>query len=478
VNSAGISDPSYMPHPRKTSTMAFPTTKMPAYVDLKVRVSLALSRCQEAPWLDFKESQPWEILRWRLLKTIMGMANLRDGGLIVVGVAEKGNAWSLTGIAPEHLVTFDYDSIIDQLGKYASPQVRVDVVTHDHEDGNRYLAFHVHQFDDSPVICRHNSSDTVKPKDRLTAGDVYVRPGAGKPQTATVTDAAQLRDLLELAAESRARKIVETAKRLGLVPAETAAAQFDEELAPIARGPVPIEESPHWHVMFRPEAYESNRIPTLTDCVRLVQKARVQLRGWDFPHMASETSMNNGFVRGSHWIGSSANFMGNIEYWRLFQSGQFTHFALVREAVSPEWRAKLKQDTMNHLGRGFDIDWDSIPGFISLTNLIYTVTEYFEFAARVCQAGVYRGGLDVSLEVNGINGFVLTTDFSRLWSEFRRATDASFSNRWRLSSDQLVAASADCSRNAIMWLCECFGWISPNADSIRKDQERLLSGNM
>ena len=88
--------------------MAFPTTQMSGYGDLKERVTLALSRCQEQPWLDFKESQPWSVLRWRLLKTIMGMANLRDGGLILVGVAEKGTAWELLAFSPTiwpHLTT-------------------------------------------------------------------------------------------------------------------------------------------------------------------------------------------------------------------------------------------------------------------------------------------------------------------------------------------------------------------------------------
>src|SRR5437899_693602 len=147
--------------------MAFPTTEMSGYSDLKRRITLALSRCQEQPWLDFKESQPWSVLRWRLLKTIMGMANLRDGGLVLVGVAEKGTAWELTGIEPAHLAAFDYDDIIDQLSKYASPQVNVDIVVHDHDDGKRYLAFCVHQFNDSPVVCRNSSPVDVKPKDRL-----------------------------------------------------------------------------------------------------------------------------------------------------------------------------------------------------------------------------------------------------------------------------------------------------------------------
>jgi hypothetical protein len=204
---------------------------MSGYADLKGRITLALSRCQEQPWLDFKESQPWQVLRWRLLKTIMGMANLRDGGLIVVGVAEKGTSWELTGIEAAHLDTFDYDDIIDQLSKYASPQVNVDIVVHDHDGGKRYLAFHAHQFNDSPVVCRNNSPDDVKPKDRLAAGEIYVRPTTGKPQTVKVTDASRLHDLLELAAEFRARRMLEVGKRIGMVPGETAASLYDAELS-------------------------------------------------------------------------------------------------------------------------------------------------------------------------------------------------------------------------------------------------------
>src|SRR4051794_5375474 len=110
--------------------MAFPTTEMSGYIDLRGRIILALGRCQEQTWLDFKESQPWPDLRWRLLKTIMGMANLRDGGLILIGVSERDNTWELIGIDQAHLDTFDYDDIADQLNKYASPQVNLDIVVH------------------------------------------------------------------------------------------------------------------------------------------------------------------------------------------------------------------------------------------------------------------------------------------------------------------------------------------------------------
>lgn len=223
--------------------MAFPNTQMSGYTDLKERITLALGRCQEQPWLDFKESQPWRTLCWRLLKTIMGMANLRDGGLIVVGVAENGTTWQLTGVEPDHLTTFDYDDIMGQVGKYASPQAIIDVVVHGHSDGKSYLAFHIHQFKDTPVVCRNNGPANVKPKERLAAGDIYVRPTHGVPRTEKVTDAAQLHDLLELAAEFRARRMLEVGRRIGLVPGEPAASLYDAELAAANQVPLrPKEE--------------------------------------------------------------------------------------------------------------------------------------------------------------------------------------------------------------------------------------------
>lgn len=456
--------------------MAFPTTQMSGYADLKGRIALALSRCQEQPWLDFKESQPWSVLRWRLLKTIMGMANIRDGGLILIGVAEKGTTWELTGIESAHLATFDYDDIIDQLSKYASPQVSVDIVLHDHDDGKRYLAFHVHQFNDSPVVCRNNSPDDVKPKDRLAAGEVYVRPTTGKPQTVKVTDAARLHDLLDLAAEFRARRMLEIGKRVGLVPSESATKRYDAEFSTIKSFPVPIKDFPHWCVMYRPESYDPDLIPTLTDCFRLVEKSRVQFRGWDFPHLATNSDSAHGVLRGSQWIGSWANFMGSIEYWQLFQSGQFVHFAALHEVTEKQWRDKLQHDTMSHLGRNRDIEWASVPGYISLVNLIYTVTEYFEFAARICQAGIYRGNLNISIDLTGVKGFLLTTDSNRMWRQHCIASEDHLSKTWIVSSETLISGSLDHSLKAVVWLSECLGWMSPNVDAIRGEQQKLISG--
>jgi hypothetical protein len=246
-------------------------------------------------------------------------------------------------------------------------------------------------------------------------------------------------------------------------------------LASLTDMPVPVKDYPYWTVMYRPETYNPELIASLSECVKLVEKARVRLRGWDFPHLSNRDTDRS---QGSTWIGSWASFMGEIEYWRLYQSGQFIHLAAVPEAVELRWREKLEQDTKSHLRHRNDINWSAVPGYVSLVNLVYTVTEYFEFAARICQAGVYKGGLEVSLAATGIKGFVLTTDWDRAWSEYHPATDDRLYKTWKLSSDQLVAGSSEHSMKALVWLCECFGWMSPNVEVIKRDQNRLMSGNL
>jgi hypothetical protein len=255
-------------------------------------------------------------------------------------------------------------------------------------------------------------------------------------------------------------------------------ASSSQILAAIKDLPVPVKSVAYWTVLFRPETYSPERIPTLTECVKLVEKARVQLRGWDFPHLAMREDECNGTVRGSTWTGSWTNFMGNVEYWQLFQSGQFVHFSAVREATEPQWRIKLQREAMSHLQHIHDIDWDAIPGYVSLVNLVYVITEYFEFAARICQAGIYQGDIEIAIGLHGARGFLLTTEWSRVWRQYCRASSNELNKSWRISSEAMVAGSAEHSLKAITWLCECFGWMSPNLEALSHDQQKLLSGRL
>jgi predicted HTH transcriptional regulator len=71
--------------------MAIPTSDMPGHRALHDRVVAALDTCVESQSIDFKESAPWEALQFKIIRTALAMANLRDGGVVVVGVGERGS---------------------------------------------------------------------------------------------------------------------------------------------------------------------------------------------------------------------------------------------------------------------------------------------------------------------------------------------------------------------------------------------------
>jgi hypothetical protein len=204
---------------------AIPTSDMPGYRRLHERVINALDRCQESQGIDFKESAPWNSLKWRIITTALGMGNLRDGGIIVIGASERGQTWDLTGITNEHLATYDPDVIIDVVNKYSSPNIEMDIVLTKYKNDREFLSIQVNEFRDTPIVCKKNGPDGQG----IIEGAVYVRP-PGVARTTRVMDSSQLHDLLELAAEKRARRILEVSRRIGLVPTSNSEERFDREL--------------------------------------------------------------------------------------------------------------------------------------------------------------------------------------------------------------------------------------------------------
>lgn len=158
------------------------------------------------------------------MKTILAMGNLRDGGIIVVGVSERGDTWDVGGISGEDFLTYDVDTIIDQANAFVSRHADLAIVAVEHH-GKKFLALQVDEFLETPVVCKKNG-----PADSgLVEGAVYVR-SAGMARTTRITNASQMHDLLELAAEKRARRILEVGRRVGLVQEPSASQKFDKEL--------------------------------------------------------------------------------------------------------------------------------------------------------------------------------------------------------------------------------------------------------
>jgi len=235
--------------------------------------------------------------------------------------------------------------------------------------------------------------------------------------------------------------------------------------------PVPVSDLPHWRVVYRPKAFEPERIDSLRRCLDLVENNAVSLRGWDFPHLG-EARRELRF--GESWVESWVDFMSHLEFWRMYQSGQFLYLGAVREMRDQEWHGQLMRAATDHLRRVLGVDVTAVVGCFSVTNFVYTVSEHFEFAARLCQAGIYPEGVDLTIQLKKAQGIGLSADFGRAW--YNDIATSELGKTWSFESGALVSTVADASLQAIKWFFERLGWPNASLSALRSEQEKLFQG--
>lgn len=200
---------------------AIPDCSYPGQSQLRDRAIAALDRGMEDRRTEFKSAEEWPVLKKHIVRTAMAMANLRDGGDIIVGVSGESDGWKITGITDEVLQTFDPDDVLDAVNRHASPPVSLEIVLVHHREV-KFLVIAVQEFSQLPIICQRAG-------DGLVAGSVYIRP-AKKPETRRVENAEEMRELLDLAIEKGIQRFHRTVTRLGYEPPEGHLERFDDEL--------------------------------------------------------------------------------------------------------------------------------------------------------------------------------------------------------------------------------------------------------
>ena len=164
----------------------------------------------------------------QVVKAVLGMANRRDGGSIVIGVQDDETALTPVGVSSNDLRSWTYDDVADQIARYADPAVSFELNIKEYE-GNRYVVFEVSEFSDIPVLCKR-AFDNV-----LRDGACYVRTRR-KPETTEIPTQTEMRDLLDLAIEKGVRQFLERVERVGLSvpqiiePTVRDQERFDEQL--------------------------------------------------------------------------------------------------------------------------------------------------------------------------------------------------------------------------------------------------------
>ncbi|RWC25950.1 MAG: ATP-binding protein [Mesorhizobium sp.] len=175
-----------------------------------------LEGAEETDRLEFKRAMSWD--KHVLVKDILAMANVQDGGRIVIGIEDETLARQ--GVTEEQRNSYVPDQLRDQIAEYADPEVVFSVRTPTDTAGRRFIVIQVSPFETLPVICKRDGPDVTK-------GTIYFRSPAQKPQSARISNSTDMRRLIEQSISKRWAEL----QQIGLAGAVAPPAyDYDKEL--------------------------------------------------------------------------------------------------------------------------------------------------------------------------------------------------------------------------------------------------------
>ncbi|TKJ40061.1 hypothetical protein CEE37_10005 [candidate division LCP-89 bacterium B3_LCP] len=228
-----------------------------------------------------------------------------------------------------------------------------------------------------------------------------------------------------------------------------------------------IKSSPHWRVLIRPVSFNPNLISKLPELWQIMEACSVYLRGWTFPMVDNRIAKR---INGNDWIGANITSRSDREHWRFYQSGQFIDINEFRENSYPEYLNEIKNRPYTEIPNDFKPS-----GFLDVTLTLYRVTEIFEFAARLANKGLFKSGIKISIELNGIKDhFLATLDPHRFFTGFYPATSNKLGEPRQYTSQELIANSSRLALETVVWFFNRFSWMDVPTTALEETQRKLL----
>lgn len=262
----------------------------------------------------------------KIARAAIAMGNLRDGGLICLGIDDTQMAAMQPGLGPPLLAEWsDFDNVSDMLRRYIDPPVAFSLHSLKLSNGADVVVIKVEEFETVPHVCKRTYPG------ELQDGMTYVRP-RGKPESVPVPTSSEMRELLDLAITKGVREFIRRAGAAGVQLGEVRSVEevereaFTSEAARSWADVSPVLErilgAGHLDVAIRPAPFDAERVsPSRLE--PLVADHAVRLRGWPLPYVDYKIPI----IRHGSWIGQDIEptVVPHCEAWRMCTSGQFLH---------------------------------------------------------------------------------------------------------------------------------------------------------
>jgi predicted HTH transcriptional regulator len=190
-------------------------------------LELYIQNGKEERYLEYKCSMIWtnnNATKVKIAKAMMAMSNLRNGGVIVIGMREiRRGVWEPEGMTTQQVASFNQDDIARWVNDCAIPAVQFNVKPFTYND-NEFVIIRVREFDSMPTICHKQ-----KPRggsEVLKAGAIYYR-SRQKNESAPISSEEDMRELITLAISKGAAQQITLCEELGLAATSPALQEGD-----------------------------------------------------------------------------------------------------------------------------------------------------------------------------------------------------------------------------------------------------------
>ena len=163
---------------------------------------IELNKNSERRSCDYKRGLAWddEDFQHNLIKDILGMSNLKNGGYIIIGVEKNDHGiYSPNCLGKEVADSYDREKVLEASNKYADPPIDLELEGYEIEKGKYIIVLQISEFLEIPTICK-------KGYDRIMEqGRIYIRT-TRKIETSPSVTSSEMREILELALNKQLAK--------------------------------------------------------------------------------------------------------------------------------------------------------------------------------------------------------------------------------------------------------------------------------